>query len=130
MQKIKEKCNVPVAPIFYFYTTSENCANCVKESAVLSKLRDEYPELRIYSFDYNLDLSALKTLIKLFKVDDRNLPALYMNDKLYTGFKDENDIKEALPELEKYKEERLKAEEAAKNATTSTSSKKTSTSTK
>lgn len=130
MQKIKEKCNVPVVPIFYFYTTSENCANCVKESAVLSKLRDEYPELRIYSFDYNLDLSALKTLIKLFKVDDRNLPALYMNDKLYTGFKDENDIKEALPELEKYKEERLKAEEAAKNATTSTSSKKTSTSTK
>ena len=70
------------------------CKLC-KKSAVLSKLRDEYPELRIYSFDYNLDLSALKTLIKLFKVDDRNLPALYMNDKLYTGFKDENDIKEA-----------------------------------
>ena len=36
--------------------------------------------------------------------------------------------KRLLPELEKYKEERLKAEEAAKNATTSTSSKKTSTS--
>lgn len=130
MQKIKEKCNVPVVPVFYFYTTSDKCENCVKESAVLSKLRDEYPELRVYSFDYNLEVSPLQTLIRIFKVDDHNLPAIYMNDKLYTGFKDENDIKEALPELEKYKEERLKAEEAAKNATTSTSSKKTSTSTK
>lgn len=130
MQKIKEQCNVPVVPVFYFYTTLENCSNCVKQSAVLSKLRDEYPELRVYSFDYNLDLSALQTLIKLFKVDDRNLPALYMNDKLYTGFKDENDIKAAIPELEKYAEERIKAEEAAKNATTSTSSAKSSTSTK
>ena len=127
MQKIKEKCNVSVVPIFYFYTTSENCSNCVKQSAVLNKLRDEYPELRVYSFDYNLDLSALKTLIKLFKVDDRNLPALYMNDKLYTGFKDMDEIKEIIPELEKYKEERLKAENEAKNSTTSTSTIKKST---
>ncbi len=130
MQQIKTKCKVPVVPIFYFYTTLENCSNCVKQSAVLSKLRDEYPELRVYSFDYNLDLSALQTLIKLFKVDDRNLPALYMDDKLYTGFKDENEIKLALPDLEKYAEERIKAEEAAKNATTSTSTVNNPTTTK
>lgn len=128
MQQIKEKCAVPVIPIFYFYTTLENCSNCVKESAVLSKLHDEYPELRVYSFDYNLDLSALKTLINLFKVDDRSLPALYIKDKLYTGFKDETEIKKIIPELEKYAEERLKAEEAAKNASTSSSTKKASTS--
>lgn len=127
MQKLKEKCNLPIVPIFYFYTTADNCENCVKESAVLSKLRDDYPELRVYSFDYNLDLSALKTLIRMFKVKDTELPALYINDKLYTGFSNEDDIKKALPELEKYKEERIKKE----NASTSTSTnKKTSTSTK
>ena len=93
MQKIKDRCNMPVTPIFYFYTTLENCSNCVKEAAVLNKLRTEYPELRVYSFDYNLDLSALKTLLRTFKVEDTKLPALYMNDKLYTGFLDENDIK-------------------------------------
>lgn len=117
MQKIKEKCNVPVVPIFYFYTTSENCANCVKESAVLSKLRDQYPELRVYSFDYNLDLSALQTLIKIFKVKDTELPALYMNDKLYTGFQDEADIKAALPELAKYAKARLEAEAKSASST-------------
>lgn len=125
MQKIKEKCNVPVVPIFYFYTTSENCANCVKESAVLSKLRDEYPELRVYSFDYNLDLSALQTLIKIFKVKDTELPAIYMNDTLHTGFQDENDIKSALPELAKYAKARLEAE--AKRSASSTNKSSTST---
>lgn len=120
MQQIQKKCNVPVVPIFYFYTTSENCSNCVKVSAVLSQLRNEYPELRVYSFDYNLDLSALKTLIKIFKVDDHNLPAIYMNDKLYTGFQSEDDIKKALPELDKYKKARLLEE--AKNASTSATS--------
>jgi len=117
MQKIKEKCNVPVVPIFYFYTTSDNCENCVKEAAVLNKLRDAYPELRVYSFDYNLDLSALQTLIKIFKIDDHNLPAIYMNDKLYTGFLSEEDIKTNLPDLEKYAKARIESE--AKSASSS-----------
>lgn len=120
MQKIKEKCNVPIVPIFYFYTTSENCSNCVKEAAVLNKLRTDYPEVRVYSFDYNLDLSALKTLLKTFKVEDTKLPALYMNDKLYTGFLDEKEILEILPELEEYKTLRLEKEKEATSSTTAT----------
>ena len=122
MQQIQKKCNVPVVPIFYFYTTSDNCANCVKESAVLSQLRNEYPELRVYSFDYNLQLSALQTLMKLFKVSDRNLPAIYADDQLYTGFQSTDDIKKAIPELVKYEKARLL--EAAKNASTSATSTK------
>ncbi len=122
MQKIQEKCNVPVIPVFYFYTTSENCANCVKESAVLSELRMKYPELRVYSFDYNLDLSALDTLKRLFKVDDKKLPAIYMNDKLYTGFQTKDDILKAIPEIVKYEKARLDAEAKAAS-TTATSTK-------
>ena len=121
MQKIQEKCNVPIIPIFYFYTTSENCANCVKESAVLSELRAKYPELRVYSFDYNLDLSVLDTLKKLFKVDDKKLPAIYMNDKLYTGFQSEDDILKSIPEIVKYEKARLDAEAKAASSTTKSS---------
>lgn len=121
MKKIQEKCNVPVIPIFYFYTTSENCANCVKESAVLSELRAKYPELRVYSFDYNLDLSVLDTLKKLFKVDDKKLPAIYMNDKLYTGFQSEDDILKSIPEIVKYEKARLDAEAKAASSTTKSS---------
>ena len=122
MQKIKEKCNVPVVPVFYFYITNTNCTDCVKEAAVLNKLRDEYPELRVYSFDYNLQLSALQTLMKLFKVTDTHLPALYMNDQLYTGYQSEEDINKILPELAKYKKARL-LEEAKAASSTATSTK-------
>lgn len=126
MQQIKEKCNVKVVPVIYFYTTNPACTDCLKEGAVLDELRENYPELRVYSFDYNLDLSALQTLIKIYKVDSNKLPAIHMNDKLYTGFQSKEDIKKILPELEKYEKERLEAEEA-KNATTSSSTKSTST---
>lgn len=119
-EKIKEKCNVPIVPLFYFYTTSDKCENCVKESMVLNKLRTDYPELRVYSFDYNLDLPALKTLIKISKVEDTKLPAIYMNEKLYTGFQNEDDIKKALPELDKYAKTR---EEAAEKSASSTDKK-------
>lgn len=114
MQKIKAKCGTTVVPIFYFYTTAENCSECIKQSAVLTELRKDYPELRVYSFDYNLDLSALQSLIKIFKVEDTKLPAIVMNEKLYTGFQSIQDIEKALPEIVKMREKRLKAEAAQK----------------
>lgn len=110
MEKIRSKCKVSVVPVFYFYTTEENCSDCVKQSAVLTELRSEYPELRVYSFDYNLKLSALESLIKIFKVEDTKLPAVYMNEKLFTGFQSKDTILKTFPELEKYKQAREKAE--------------------
>lgn len=114
MQKIKAKCGTTVVPVFYFYTTAENCSECIKQSAVLTQIRSNYPELRVYSFDYNLDLSALQSLIKIFKVEDTKLPALVINDKLYTGFQSVEDIEKAVPEIVKIREKRLKAEAAQK----------------
>ena len=108
VQQIRSKCNVAVVPIFYFYTTEENCSDCVKQSAVLTELRKQYPELRIYSFDYNLQLSALNSLIKIFKVEDTKLPAVYINEKLYTGFQPIENIEKSIPELKKIKMDREK----------------------
>lgn len=116
VQQIRSKCNVSVIPIFYFYTTEENCSDCVKQSAVLTELRKDYPELRIYSFDYNLNLSALQSLIKIFKVEDTKLPAVYMNDRLYTGFQSIESIEKAIPELKKLKAAHEKAAAEAKAA--------------
>src|SRR3989344_571968 len=110
MEKIRSKCRVSVVPIFYFYTTEENCSDCVRQSAVLTELRGQYPELRVYSFDYNLKLSALESLIKIFKVEDTKLPAVYMNERLYTGFQSTEKILKTFPELEKYRIAREKAE--------------------
>jgi len=86
MKKISLGCKVKSAFILYFYTTAENCSLCERESLVLSSLRDKYPELRVYSFDYSIDLSAVKALLQIYKIEDTKLPALVLDDELLTGF--------------------------------------------
>ena len=86
MKKISSQCGKKSAFILYFYTTAQNCSECEKESIVLSTLRDKYPELRVYSFDYSTDLSAVKAMINIYKIKDTALPALVIDDDLLTGF--------------------------------------------
>jgi len=86
MKKISSSCGVKSAFILYFYTTAENCSLCEEESLVLTSLRNKYEELRVYSFDYSTDLSAVKALLKIYKIKDTELPALILDDDLLTGF--------------------------------------------
>lgn len=114
MKKIQERCDTPIYSILYFYTNADNCTECVKEGYVLTELRATYPDLRVYSFDYNLDLSAVNSLIAIYKVDDTKLPALIIGDKVYTGLQSIADIEEKLPEMveaqKKIEEEKKKQE--------------------
>ena len=87
MKKISSRCGVKSAFILYFYTTAENCTLCNEQSIVLSNLREQYPELRVYSFDYSADLSAVKSMLQIYKIKDTLLPALIIDDDLYTGFR-------------------------------------------
>ncbi|MCU0660525.1 MAG: hypothetical protein MUD00_02860 [Candidatus Pacebacteria bacterium] len=100
MQKVTERCGEKAFFILYFYTDKENCSECVKQGYVLTALREKYPSLRVYSFDYSLDLSAVRALKSIYKIDDRNLPALIINKEVVTGFKSVEDIEEQFPELE------------------------------
>ncbi len=86
MKKISSSCGTKSAFILYFYTTAENCSECEKEAFVLSSLRDKYPEIRVYSFDYSIDLSAVRSLLQIYKIKDTELPALVLDDDLLTGF--------------------------------------------
>ena len=98
MQKIAEKCGKPPLTIIYFYSTDNSCADCEREGYVLTDLRTQFPELRVYSFDYNLDISAVKTLIAISKVENK-LPAVFIKDKMYYGFQSESDIEKIMPEI-------------------------------
>jgi hypothetical protein len=80
LQNIANKCGIKPVYVLYFYTNSRNCADCSRVADVLTYLRGQYPDLRVYSFDYDLDLSALKTLISLHKVNG-TLPALIVNNR-------------------------------------------------
>lgn len=98
MQKISEKCGKPPLTIIYFYSTNNSCADCEREGYVLTDLRTQFPDLRVYSFDYNLDISAVKTLVTISKVENK-LPAIYIKNKMYYGFQSISDIQKIMPEL-------------------------------
>lgn len=117
MQKIKDRCGTENLSIIYFYSNKESsenasiktCSECQKEGYVLTRLREEYPELRVYSFDYNLDLSAIRTLINIYNINGE-LPALLIKDKVYYGFKSIEDIKNIIPELKKIDKQKAESQ--------------------
>ncbi len=109
MKKISQSCRVKSAFILYFYTTAENCSECERESLVLSSLREKYPELRVYSFDYSIDLSAVKAMLQIYKIKDTELPALVLDDDLLTGFHSIEDLEERL--LKSFKLQEAKPED-------------------
>lgn len=92
MKKISNRCGKKAAFVLYFYTTAQNCSECEKESLVLSTLRNKYPDLRVYSFDYSTDLSAVKAMLSIYKIKDTALPALVIDDNLMTGFQSIEDV--------------------------------------
>lgn len=106
--RVNEKCGIKPITIIYFYSNEGDCAECKKEGYVLTKLREEYPELRIYSFDYNLDLSVVKTMKSIYDVKD-TLPALVIGDEPYYGLKNAEDIEKIIPQLKKLREAHEKA---------------------
>lgn len=98
MQKIAEKCGAPSVSILYFYSNAGDCEDCGRAGDVLTYLRREYPELRVYSFDYNLDLSALRTLVSLNHIDAR-FPAFIIKGSPVYGFRNVAEIEAMIPEL-------------------------------
>lgn len=108
MNKISEKCNRTPISIIYLYSNNESCKDCQKMGYVLTKLRETYPDLRVYSFDYDMELSAVQTLIRINKVKNE-LPALVINGKVYYGFKTVEEIEKIIPDLARVKAQNLKA---------------------
>ncbi len=98
MKKVAAKCNLKPVFILYFYSNKGDCKDCEEQGYALTALGEKYPQLRIYSFDYNLDVSALQTLVAINDVDNK-LPALSINDQMYYGFRDVGSIEKILPQL-------------------------------
>lgn len=96
--ELAEKCQKKSVVVVYFYT-NKDCPDCTKQGYVLTALREKYPELRVYSFDADLDLSAIKTLQTVTGVSSQ-MPTLVINGKAYAGFQSIEDI-EKNPQIKK-----------------------------
>lgn len=99
MKRLTEKCGTETAFILYFYSNERDCPDCERMGFVLTALRDKYPDLRVYSFDYHFDLEAVNTLTSIYKVES-NLPALIINNEPYYGFRTVEELEEEVPALE------------------------------
>lgn len=104
MKQLTAKCGLSPVFILYFYSNDDGaCDQCEKQGYALTSLAQEYPLLRIYSFEYDLDVSALRTLQEMNEVR-KELPALVIDGKVYYGYHSPEDIETILPQLENLKE--------------------------
>ncbi len=95
-----DSCGEAKRPIYMMYMYSNQrdmCEDCQKQAAVLAGLRDIYPELRVYTFDYDLDLAPLDTIKKIYKTR-AEFPILIVEDKAYYGLKSLEELKTLLPD--------------------------------
>jgi len=127
MQRLSDKCDVKPISILYFYGNKDVCPQCVEMGYVLTKLREAYPEVRIYSFDTNLDLSALATLRTVNKISETQLPAVIVGEQTITGFRSYDDLKSSIPALKILDKKKADLDKANKAKATSTTSTSTST---
>lgn len=104
MKRIADKCDLSPVFMLYFYSNRGDCKDCIRAGHVLTYLREQYPTLRVYSFDYNLDIPVLKTLTSINEVEN-NLPAVVVGGEVYYGIQNLEDIESLLPILETLKEE-------------------------
>lgn len=95
-KQLAAACGTKPVIVLYFYSNAGDCSECDKAGYALSYLRTTYPALRVYSFDYNLDLGALKTLVTVTKVKN-NLPAFVVNGKYSYGFTSLTDFEKQFP---------------------------------
>ena len=94
--RIATACGTKPVTVLYFYSNTGDCNDCDKAGYALSYLHNTYPTLRVYSFDYNLDLGALKTFLAVMKVKGP-LPAFVVNGKHLYGFSSLADLEKIFP---------------------------------
>lgn len=111
-KRLAESCGTDPVIALYFYSNDGDCPDCDRAGYALSYLRQTYPALRVYSFDYHLDLGALRTLIAVEKVK-ADFPAFVIDGRTRYGFTD-------LPALEALFPKRLQAATTTAAAATTT----------
>lgn len=85
--------------ILYFYSNKEGeCNDCQRQGYVLTSMREDYTNLHVYAFDYNLGLSVIETLKSIYKVKN-DPPILVINNKVQYGFKTREELEALMPGL-------------------------------
>lgn len=96
-KRLAEKCEVDPTVVLYFYSNKPGaCEDCDRAAVALGYLHESNPKLRVYAFDYDLDLGALKTLIAVEKVAP-DFPAFVIEGTPTYGFATVDEFKRFFP---------------------------------
>lgn len=96
-KRLATTCGIkPVVALYFYSNVPGECADCDRAGYALSYLRQTYPALRVYSFDYHLDLAALRTLISVVKVKEE-FPAFVIQGENSYGFTSLEDLEKEFP---------------------------------
>lgn len=96
IQDKDEKCSENYNIFIFFYSNKEECKNLAdKMSFILSYLRNKHNDVRVYSFDVDLDSDIVYTLMKRYNID--KCDAVILNDKRVNAtFESSDDVERLL----------------------------------
>ncbi|MCI5051168.1 MAG: hypothetical protein MRY57_02580 [Candidatus Pacebacteria bacterium] len=109
MEELSSKCETEIDSILYFY--GDDCVDCSKQGIILTEFKREYPDIRIYSFDTDLDFSVIGTFTSLYDFGEQ-FPTLIVQDETYQGLQNLDDLEELFPNLVEMKEQEALVAEA------------------
>lgn len=98
LRERSKQCAEKPLSIIYFYSNKGDCEDCKKMGYVLTSMREDYDDLHVYAFDYNIGLSVIDSLKSIYKLENR-FPVLIINKKAYYGFKTRSEIEALMPDL-------------------------------
>jgi glutaredoxin len=75
-QQTNEKCGTNQVPVLFFYGNGDDCPRCREQGYILTHLRRDYPELRVYAFDIRTTNPALDTIKRIYEVE--NVPMIIL----------------------------------------------------
>ncbi len=97
IKKTNKECQNSLIPILYFYSNKGDCPKCQEQGFVLNYIRKKHPNARVYSFDININNSAVNTIKTLYNIDQA--PSIIVNDSKYIGFMDSNVIEQTIESI-------------------------------
>lgn len=68
--RTNEECGISQVPVLYFYSNAGDCPQCQEQGYTLTYLRREYPHLRVYAFDVNVENPALDTVKRIHGITE------------------------------------------------------------
>lgn len=86
VKKVSKQCGADATPILFFYSNLGDCDDCESQGFVLNYVRKTIQNTQIYSFDVNLDSSAVMALKATYNIS--SVPSIIIRENKYEGFKD------------------------------------------